>query len=510
MARLLAGRLLVSAVALPLALAATTASASAAGSVSATPRIVNPDGAGAVPWQAALVPRHGDGSVDLPLQVFCGASIRDATHVVTAAHCVADQDARGLAVAAGFVSRSNAADGQVRPVTAISSNPLYGTEPGHDVAVLTLAAPLAFTSSVAPLPVVDAAGADVGRSALVSGWGYLDAQAAPGSQPDTLRYGLVDVHDPSFCTIFGTAFVADQMLCAGRSDPDRTVDACQGDSGGPLARYDGTPSGPDGGPTPADFDALIGIVSFGRGCADPSYPGIYTRLSQPDNNARATDPNPPARVEPTAAPSVIGGAAAGQTLTCQTGAWTDPGAELRVRWLSGKVDAQGHVSDVRADAEGAGLALTAAFAGRIVTCEVRATNAGGSRRQQARPIGPVTPAGNVSGASDLSRTPNLARPTARITRRSCAKRRCHLTIVARDSGAVATRMTATVRRLTNCRAARGCAKSRRLTVRRIAAGVFGATTARLAPGRYRFTVVATTAAGITAAPVSVVLTVGRR
>jgi trypsin len=503
----LGGRLVLAAAALSLGLAAAS---SPAGAVTATPRIVNPDGAGAVPWQAALVPRRADGSVDLPLAVFCGASIRDETHVITAAHCVVETDAREISIAAGFVSRSNAADGQIRPVAAISSNPLYGTGPGHDVAVLTLARPLTFTSAVAALPVVEAAGADVGRTALVSGWGYLAPQDPPGTQPDALRYGLVDVHDPSSCSTFGAAFVSDQMLCAGRTDPTRTVDACQGDSGGPLARYDGTPSGVDGRPTPADFDALIGIVSFGRGCADPRYPGIYARLSQPDNNARATDPNPPPRAEPTAPPSVAGSPAVGQTLTCQTGGWTDPAADLSVRWLSAKLDAQGHVSDVRGDTDGGTLTLTDAFAGRIVSCEVRATNGGGYRRQQARPIGPVSATPVAASVSGQNRTQSLARPKARITRRSCAHRRCRLTIVARGAGATAVRATATVRRLTHCRAAQGCAASRRLTVHRASAGVFTVTSARLAPGRYRFTIVATSAAGLAAAPVSAVLTVGRR
>jgi len=51
------------------------------------------------------------------------------------------------------------------------------------------------------------------------------------------------------------------MICAGRAGKD----SCQGDSGGPL------------------FDALnnklVGIVSWGYGCADPNYPGIYSRVS---------------------------------------------------------------------------------------------------------------------------------------------------------------------------------------------------------------------------------------
>lgn len=52
------------------------------------------------------------------------------------------------------------------------------------------------------------------------------------------------------------------MICANATNPPR--DACQGDSGGPLVAR----------------NHLIGIVSWGEGCADISYPGVYTRVSE--------------------------------------------------------------------------------------------------------------------------------------------------------------------------------------------------------------------------------------
>ncbi len=60
--------------------------------------------------------------------------------------------------------------------------------------------------------------------------------------------------------------IKDGMFCAGR--PEGGTDACQGDSGGPIV-----------------FDPLsrkptqVGVVSWGRGCAQPQKFGVYTSIA---------------------------------------------------------------------------------------------------------------------------------------------------------------------------------------------------------------------------------------
>merc|ERR1719350_2667575 len=62
-------------------------------------------------------------------------------------------------------------------------------------------------------------------------------------------------------------WIFDDMVCAHGSYNGQTTDACQGDSGGPLVcEEDGQWN-------------LHGVTSNGIGCADPAYPGIWSRVA---------------------------------------------------------------------------------------------------------------------------------------------------------------------------------------------------------------------------------------
>ena len=85
-----------------------------------------------------------------------------------------------------------------------------------------------------------------------------------GYGPDRLNQVRVDYVSNSDCTDkfgYDEEDISDSMMCA----MENGGDSCQGDSGGPL--YDKA------------NDVLVGVVSWGNGCADPNYPGVYARVS---------------------------------------------------------------------------------------------------------------------------------------------------------------------------------------------------------------------------------------
>jgi len=108
-----------------------------------------------------------------------------------------------------------------------------------------------------------------GVTALVSGWG---TTSSGGKQPNTLMVANVTIISHSDCKkLYGGDLISDSMLCA--RAPGR--DACQGDSGGPLVV-----TSDDGALTQA------GVVSWGLGCADNRYPGVYANVAKDINFIR--------------------------------------------------------------------------------------------------------------------------------------------------------------------------------------------------------------------------------
>lgn len=200
------------------------------------------------PWVVYLVDASG-------LQ-FCGGTLVAPTKVLTAAHCVASSVAAQVTVVVGRDDKQSSA-GVTAHVRDAWVSPDY-TSPGHglDAAVLTLDR----TVSATPLPLAGTGDADLytdGVAARIYGWG---TTAESGSTSRVLLTATVPLRSDAYCRRGDATYDPTVSTCAGYDVGG--VDSCQGDSGGPLVA--------DG--------KLVGITSFGDGCAEAGHPGYYTRV----------------------------------------------------------------------------------------------------------------------------------------------------------------------------------------------------------------------------------------
>jgi len=203
---------------------------------------------------------------------FCGGSLVDATHILTAAHCVdhmRPSDIPSLLVKLGDHDINTEAETRttkVRVAQIIKHKGFSQQTLHNDVAILRLATPVQFRRNVRPV-CMKAAGAAVpkGNLATVVGWGLM---SDVGPRPPSLQEITFKVWGNSECSsIYGSTApggITDHMLCAGQQGQD----SCMGDSGGPMVRLVG------------DHYEQIGIVSWGIACGKREFPGVYTRVGK--------------------------------------------------------------------------------------------------------------------------------------------------------------------------------------------------------------------------------------
>ncbi|XP_015813392.1 coagulation factor VII [Nothobranchius furzeri] len=214
---------------------------------------------GECPWQVLLVYK-GKG--------FCGGVIYKPTWILTASHCLENMNQQFLKVVAGEHNINvNESTEQLVQVTQIIMHENYVMSTvDNDIALLRLASPLVYSPHVVPvcLPTRSLAGRELWAIDLhtVSGWGK---RSENGPTSALLRRTKVPRIRTQTCIDQSGVELTKNMFCAGYLD-GRT-DSCKGDSGGPLVtKYKKTVF-------------LLGIVSWGKGCARPGNYGIYTRVS---------------------------------------------------------------------------------------------------------------------------------------------------------------------------------------------------------------------------------------
>uniref|UniRef100_A0AAR5QKG5 Peptidase S1 domain-containing protein n=1 Tax=Dendroctonus ponderosae TaxID=77166 RepID=A0AAR5QKG5_DENPD len=185
--------------------------------------------------------------------------------VLTAAHCTqlflayTPPSLFTIRLGTSFVE----SEGERFTVNQVIEHPGYGNSAhffDYDMCLIQVSREIVFSNSVQPVALpAPHAPLIPGSRCLVSGWGTLTEGGSSPSQLHAVEVPLISIESCNEYYQNGLG-VTETMMCAG--SPYGGRHACQGDSGGPLV---------------VD-NILIGIVSWGAGCARPNFPGVYANV----------------------------------------------------------------------------------------------------------------------------------------------------------------------------------------------------------------------------------------
>ncbi|XP_068208577.1 trypsin-like [Palaemon carinicauda] len=211
------------------------------------------------PWMVALLYKG---------HFYCGGTLISDRYVLTAAHCIEGVRVNNLKIIVGDHIRSFPIETNSKEYQAVYSvyhHEFNRSSYNNDIGLIKLGQKVDYKwySRPACLPRPDTD--YVGEMGVVSGWGR---ESEKGDPTDTLREILVPIFSNPVCQNlrYKPYEITHNMLCAGYLNGG--TDSCHGDSGGGLLWQ-----GRDG-----KMD-VIGVVSWGQGCARRGYPGIYTRVT---------------------------------------------------------------------------------------------------------------------------------------------------------------------------------------------------------------------------------------